>query len=479
MNLFGNPIRIGKPFLDIINTLSTSDHQPQITMVAPKIKKMPRQKQESDEDKLSSLPDCILIHILSFLDTKSAIQTSVLSKRYRLLWTSLPCLDFKFHGCSVDRFMSFVNHVLERREHSNLSMFRLSLKTQVNSAFLENCIAYAAKHKVEHLRIRAYADEDSPLTLPSLLLNSSSLTILCLNNVSCYSIMLPKSLALPGLKVLRLKNFVFWNENYNGGLFLGCPNLETLILNKCSIRPDGEVKVLDVKCVNLKNLEIRHWRSPWRCFDEHIIKVNAPRLCSFKFQGHIPNVDFKEVLWCLDEVFIDLHCPTACAMVDVSERRRRMSEFCMSMLRQLCEVKSLFLSLNTIEVLSAIPYLQVYGPSTFHNLRYIKFTAEDKHTELTIPINTVTPLLEGVISEIILDLEDPKEQQLLINVKRSRIKVLCKDAMISIPVHIMSYFLESSPAELLIVELPKGIVGQNFRRKMFTRKLMYCHSGMH
>ncbi|CAA2942562.1 F-box/FBD/LRR-repeat protein At2g04230-like isoform X2 [Olea europaea var. sylvestris] len=389
-------------------------------MVAPKIKKIVNQKQESNEDKLSSLPDCILIHILSFLDTESAIKTSVLSKRYRLLWTSLQCLDFKFHGCSVDRFLSFVNHVLERREHSNLSMFRLSLKEQVNSGFLDNCIAYAMKHKVEHLRIRAYADEHSPLTLPSLLLNSSSLRILRLNNVSCCSIMLPKSLALPGLKVLRLKNFVFSDENYNGELFLGCPNLETLILNKCSIRPDGEVKVLDVKCLNLKNLEIRHWRSPWRCFDEHMISVNAPRLCSVKFQGHIPNVDFKEDIWCLDEVCIDLYCPTACAMVDVSERRRRTSEFCMSMLHQLCEVKSLALSLNTIE-----------------------------------------------------------EQQLLINIKRSRINVMCKDAMISIPIHVMSYILESSPsAELLIVELPKGIVGQDLRRKMFTRKSMYWHAGM-
>lgn len=35
--------------------------------------------------------------------------------------------------------------------------------------------------------------------------------------------------------------------------------------------------------------------------------------------------------------------------------------------------------------------------------------AEDKHTVLTIPINTVTPLLEGNVSEItILDLDDPK-----------------------------------------------------------------------
>ncbi|KAL2520142.1 F-box domain-containing protein [Forsythia ovata] len=175
---------------------------------------------------------------------KIRYKTSVLSKRYRLLWTSLPCLDFKFFGHFIDRFSLFVNHVLARREPSNLSMFRLSLKKAVGSAFLDNCISYAAKHKVEHLRIRAYTN-DSPSTLPRWLLNSSWLRILRLNNVTCYSMLLPKSLALPGLKVLWLKNFVFSDENYNGELFSGCPSLETLILNKCCIRPEDKLKVLD------------------------------------------------------------------------------------------------------------------------------------------------------------------------------------------------------------------------------------------
>ncbi|KAL2520133.1 F-box/FBD/LRR-repeat protein [Forsythia ovata] len=424
-------------------------------METPKIKKIRNQleEKEPDMDKLGSLPDSILSHILSFLDTESAIKTSVLSKRYRLLWTSLPCLDFKFFGHFIDQFSLFVNHVLARREPSNLSMFRLSLKKAVGSAFLDNCISYAAKHKVEHLRIRAYTN-DSPSTLPRWLLNSSWLRILRLNNVTCYSMLLPKSLALPGLKVLWLKNFVFSDENYNGELFSGCPSLETLILNKCWIRPDDKLKVLDVNCLNLKNLEIRHWRSPWKCFDEHMINVNAPRLGSFKFQGHIAKVNFKEDLLCLDEVWIDLRYPTACALVDVSERRRRTSESLMSMLGQLCDVKSLVLSLNMIEVLSSTPYLREYGP-TFENLRYIKFTAEDKHTELRLSINSVIHLLKCGASQVLV-LDVSKEQQLLINTKCSKMKLMCKDVAITIPVHVLSYLLESSPsAELLIVEFPK------------------------
>jgi len=49
-----------------------------------------------DPDRLSSLPYCLLHTIMSLLKARQAVQTCVLSTRWRHLWRSVPCLDIDF-----------------------------------------------------------------------------------------------------------------------------------------------------------------------------------------------------------------------------------------------------------------------------------------------------------------------------------------------------------------------------------------------
>ncbi|MCI22522.1 F-box family protein, partial [Trifolium medium] len=49
-------------------------------------------KKKKNKDMFDDLPDCILLHILSFLDTKPAVQTCILSTRWKDLWKRVPTL---------------------------------------------------------------------------------------------------------------------------------------------------------------------------------------------------------------------------------------------------------------------------------------------------------------------------------------------------------------------------------------------------
>ncbi|KAF8700188.1 hypothetical protein HU200_034565 [Digitaria exilis] len=65
------------------------------TMEPPEAKrKKARQRRGGAEpDRLSALPDCLLHTIMSSLKARQAVQTCVLSTRWRHLWRSVPCLD--------------------------------------------------------------------------------------------------------------------------------------------------------------------------------------------------------------------------------------------------------------------------------------------------------------------------------------------------------------------------------------------------
>lgn len=86
-------------------------------------------------DRISSLPDDVLCHILSLLPTKHAVATSILSSRWVNLWAFLPIIDLdnslylnpsKKESNSV-LFLDFVERVLSLNKSQTVHKFRLHI----------------------------------------------------------------------------------------------------------------------------------------------------------------------------------------------------------------------------------------------------------------------------------------------------------------------------------------------------------------
>lgn len=105
--------------------------------------------QARDKDRISALPDALVYHILSFLPTTNVVRTTVLSKRWNKMWTSVTNLDFDDERdfCtkkeSQQLFANFVNRVLLFRGEEDIYRFRLAVNHPYDLSHIDSWICTA------------------------------------------------------------------------------------------------------------------------------------------------------------------------------------------------------------------------------------------------------------------------------------------------------------------------------------------------
>ncbi|KAJ4804988.1 F-box/FBD/LRR protein [Rhynchospora pubera] len=233
-------------------------------------------------DRLSDLPDVLLIKILSSLKAREVAQTCILSKRWRDIWASVPCLHFdnadfsrKLSAKSFERFKNFVSSfLLSFDETYNLDLFHLSCHG--HTYFYDNIteavrmwITQAVKYKPKTLKLEfSYC---MYLTLPGSLYICDSLQELSLSLKHCLDVT-PEVVYLPKLKRLNLC-FLYIGGKCIKNILNGCPMLESLsVESSLLITKDvcfGNMKHLSMidcrelnvlsSCVNVEVLQI--WSS--------------------------------------------------------------------------------------------------------------------------------------------------------------------------------------------------------------------------
>ncbi|XP_017438398.2 FBD-associated F-box protein At4g10400 [Vigna angularis] len=178
------------------------------------------------DDRISSFPDEILSYIVSFLPTKQAVASSVLSKRWIFLWRSVSSFDFCSRDFDFDtdkgasHFIRSMESFLDRRDRDQpLHKFCLRFPSS----------HFDASDNGRLQRFSLYLDKHCPIPL---LKFCKTLVVLKLTNLSLEDNF---SVDLPLLKILHL-NDVDLPEYVD--LVFGCPDLEDLELNfmQCEIK---------------------------------------------------------------------------------------------------------------------------------------------------------------------------------------------------------------------------------------------------
>ncbi|XP_071724359.1 F-box protein At3g59000-like [Rutidosis leptorrhynchoides] len=222
----------------------------------PERKKLNSENEGSGRS-LNDFPDAVLKHILSFLPTKHAFRTSILSRRWQYMWTSLSNLDFELEEYdTVDerkRFLNFVDRAFILHVVPRIQRFSLSCHVEDDTCRIASWISGAVCRNVKEVRI-VFQDD--------FILEQLHAFPHCL--FSCETVQ-PTNLlfASPALEELVIDEFNWNDERDTDEVIIFAPNLWKLTINEHEM-DFGSIKISapQLKIFSYTGGFIRNYRFP-------------------------------------------------------------------------------------------------------------------------------------------------------------------------------------------------------------------------
>ncbi|KAF1862911.1 hypothetical protein Lal_00009291 [Lupinus albus] len=182
---------------------------------------------ETGTNDINNFTDDVLCHILSFLATKDAVATSVLSKRFRSLWLYTPSINFTQSNEDIG---SWVVYSVMRMKGLKLPLKRFCLKLNgpiydADSFDISTWVNGAIQRRLEYLDLSLSLSLDINFPLGNIIHGSKTLVVLKLNKLKVDNVFID---GFPCLKTMHLDNVVFKQHKHLMHLLSGCPNLEEL-----------------------------------------------------------------------------------------------------------------------------------------------------------------------------------------------------------------------------------------------------------
>uniref|UniRef100_A0A7C9E974 F-box domain-containing protein n=1 Tax=Opuntia streptacantha TaxID=393608 RepID=A0A7C9E974_OPUST len=243
-------------------------------------------------DLISSMADDILIQILSLLDLKEAVRTSVLSMRWRHVWTNLPDIyDFDTSGMlwlslksydnnqyntELHKFLDYVNQVLSSTHstRNNIDRFIVHCPLDINHRDdVQTWVDFAMEKGVKELELHLVRFWCEPLWLSPVYLDPFG------RYAQSPSAKTLVSVSLTGLKL----GYCFLIS-----VLFNLPNLERLSMRYLGCGCGNDISV-EGPSLKLKYLEIFY------CHGLKCVSISASKLNSFEFCGRDEDIDFISV----------------------------------------------------------------------------------------------------------------------------------------------------------------------------------------
>ncbi|XP_057950923.1 F-box protein At4g22280-like isoform X2 [Malania oleifera] len=362
---------------------------------------------EDAEDRISKLSDSILCHILSFLPTKDAGRTSILSTRWKYLFFSSPTLDFDdslrlyLGKCNLNsrrNFVNFVYRVLLLRSSLHLNRFRLKCRVKHNDPHVKTWISAAVCRNVQELELKLDISHDltedgNSGLLPNDLLNCRALVVLKLDVNGDLNV--PSDVSFPSLKILHLQSLFIDYDSYKR-ILSGCPVLEDLLTYDCMFVQ--KVQAFDISIPTLKRLTLGlQYLSTRGNFYESEVVIDAPCLQYFRYSGNAAKNYTLKGLTSLAEAHI-------CIVLSACQDRLSYGSPLSDLFKAISMVESLHLSGCSVRV---VKDTQCWLP-TFPNLTRLELDSDHDTGLVLLPqLLYSSPKLEAlVIGEGFVDVKE-------------------------------------------------------------------------
>ncbi|KAL7250636.1 hypothetical protein ACSBR1_012621 [Camellia fascicularis] len=338
-----------------------------------------------EKDRLSNLPDEILSHILCFMPTKYAARTSLLSTRWKSIWTSVHIIDLcsfseRGHNEQSSGFMDFVDRLLLLRNSPNLNKFRLRCRFGYYNPYrLNSWICTVIKLNVKELVLNFEIDQ-LVVDLPRSLFISVNLVVLKLAGDVFFRFPMP--VFLPSLKVLHLHSLMFLDDDSFQNILSGCPVLEELDIERTN-REDN-IRTLSICSSTLKKL--RMYNNFCGTSLQRSVVIKTPVLEIFQLNDNASSVFDVDELPSLVKANFTIYFD--------SDRSEDYYIGVVGMLGKISNVQHLELS-------NVIPKVVIeafdYNTLLFHNLTHLHLQIYDIHWSILLDLLGHMPNLKVLV----------------------------------------------------------------------------------